>query len=274
MRESIRIQLEGGASQREVARTLGLSESTVSREARRLNFGGRRSRTRLDWEAIRAFYNDGHTLAECRTHFGFSNGAWDAAVTRGDIVPRRESSSQPSGTRVQVQALLADGKSGASIARELGLSAATISHHSRALGVAPREACARRYDWAAIQTYYDEGHSQRECQERFGFASKTWHDAVGRGAIVSRPAAAPIETYLTSGRRVSRTHLKSRLFAARLKRAVCERCGISRWRQAPLSLCLHHVNGDRDDNRLENLEVLCPNCHSQTPNFAGRNGRS
>jgi 5-methylcytosine-specific restriction endonuclease McrA len=38
-------------------------------------------------------------------------------------------------------------------------------------------------------------------------------------------------------------------------------------------MALHHINGDRLDNRLENLELLCPNCHSQTETFAGRNGR-
>ena len=42
---------------------------------------------------------------------------------------------------------------------------------------------------------------------------------------------------------------------------------------AQLSLCLHHINGDRHDNRLENLELLCPNCHSQTPNFGSKNKR-
>ncbi|HMI69625.1 MAG TPA: hypothetical protein VK510_06480 [Solirubrobacteraceae bacterium] len=41
-----------------------------------------------------------------------------------------------------------------------------------------------------------------------------------------------------------------------------------------LPLALHHVNGDRDDNRLEDLEILCPNCHALTANFAGRNRRA
>jgi predicted HNH restriction endonuclease len=37
-------------------------------------------------------------------------------------------------------------------------------------------------------------------------------------------------------------------------------------------MALHHVNGQGNDNRLVNLRFLCPNCHSQTPNYGGRNG--
>ena len=51
---------------------------------------------------------------------------------------------------------------------------------------------------------------------------------------------------------------------------LCSRCGLDAWLGGPLSLCLHHINGNGRDNRLENLTLLCPNCHSQTENFAGR----
>jgi 5-methylcytosine-specific restriction endonuclease McrA len=81
----------------------------------------------------------------------------------------------------------------------------------------------------------------------------------------------PIDTLLVEGRRTQRGHLKGRLLKAGLKRAVCERCGISDWREQPIELHLHHINGRRLDNRLENLQLLCPNCHSQTPNYSGRN---
>jgi hypothetical protein len=161
----------------------------------------------------------------------------------------------------------------ATIASRLGVSAPTVCYHARLLGVPARNKFTRRYDWAEVQRFYDEGNSITACQMRFGFARKTFVDAVRRGAVVSRPHAAPLEIYLVAGRRVSRHHLKGRLVAAGLKANRCESCGIEEWRGEPLSLALHHVNGDGLDNRLENLMLLCPNCHSQTENFSGRNRR-
>ena len=44
-----------------------------------------------------------------------------------------------------------------------------------------------------------------------------------------------------------------------------------RWNGNPLKLQLHHINGNHNDNRIENLQILCPNCHTQTDNFCGKN---
>lgn len=72
----------------------------------------------------------------------------------------------------------------------------------------------------------------------------------------------------------SRFHLKNRIIKDRLLDYVCVSCGnTGEWNGRPLVLTLDHINGINDDNRLENLRFLCPNCHSQTDTFAGRNVR-
>jgi hypothetical protein len=66
--------------------------------------------------------------------------------------------------------------------------------------------------------------------------------------------------------------LKKRLFAENIKPQHCEFCGWNkRSADGRLPLELDHINGDSRDNRLENLRVLCPNCHSLQPTHRGRN---
>jgi 5-methylcytosine-specific restriction endonuclease McrA len=139
------------------------------------------------------------------------------------------------------------------------------------LGVPASTEFAKRYDWDAIRAYYEEGNSMTRCMNVFGFSRNAWWDAIRRGVITPRPRLEPIENVLSRGRRRSRHHVKLRLLTATLKEQRCEQCGLSDWRGRPLALELHHVNGDGHDNRLENLVLLCPNCHSQTDTWGGRN---
>lgn len=53
----------------------------------------------------------------------------------------------------------------------------------------------------------------------------------------------------------------------------CHKCGLSEWMGEPIVFELDHINGKSDDNRRENVRALCPNCHSQTPTWRGRNIR-
>lgn len=70
---------------------------------------------------------------------------------------------------------------------------------------------------------------------------------------------------------VSTFNLKHRLIRANLLSYECSVCHISSWQGKELALQLDHINGVNNDHRLENLRLLCPNCHSQTDTFAGKN---
>lgn len=67
------------------------------------------------------------------------------------------------------------------------------------------------------------------------------------------------------------SRLKQRLVNEGKMEYKCQKCGISEWLGNPLTLQLDHINGVNNDHRLTNLRFLCPNCHSQTDTYAGKN---
>lgn len=81
-----------------------------------------------------------------------------------------------------------------------------------------------------------------------------------------------IEELLVEYGFVSTGYIKKRLFKENIKQKICEECGIlEEYNGKPIVHQLHHINGKSKDHRLSNLQILCPNCHSQTHNWAGKN---
>jgi 5-methylcytosine-specific restriction endonuclease McrA len=127
-----------------------------------------------------------------------------------------------------------------------------------------------RYDWNAVQKFHDGGYSREQCMLRFGFSAAAWSNAKKRGTLhQKRRAYKPVEIAAFH----DRARVKRLLFIQKLLRDSCYECGITHWLGQPLSLHLDHINGVANDHRIENLRILCPNCHSQTETFAGRNVR-
>lgn len=77
------------------------------------------------------------------------------------------------------------------------------------------------------------------------------------------------EEYI-QGERVQSSRLRVKLLRDGIKTACCEKCGLSEWLGQPIPLELHHKDGNHFNNALENLVMLCPNCHSLEPNDSGR----
>ncbi len=102
------------------------------------------------------------------------------------------------------------------------------------------------------------------------FVGQAWH----KGISIPREPIYTLDELLVAGRPTARRNLKRRLFAAGIKKAACEECGWAKQSDdGRIPIELDHINGDNTDNRLENLRILCPNCHSLKPTHRGSNMR-
>jgi len=86
--------------------------------------------------------------------------------------------------------------------------------------------------------------------------------------------ARPLTEVLVRNSTYSRGHVKHRLFKEGLKKRICELCGQGEeWRNRRMALILDHINGVPDDHRIENLQVVCPNCAATLDTHCGRKNR-
>ena len=90
--------------------------------------------------------------------------------------------------------------------------------------------------------------------------------------VFSNPSKIPTNEILEGKHPYYQTlKLKKRLIKDGIKENKCEICGINEWNGKSLSIQLDHIDGDSHNHKLENLKMICPNCHSQTETYCGRN---
>lgn len=94
-----------------------------------------------------------------------------------------------------------------------------------------------------------------------------------KGMSNSRKIKIPLEELLREGTEVHTHRLKKRLIKAGLLEEKCYGCGVLYWQEKKLSLHLDHIDGNRKNNKLKNLRLLCPNCHSLTETYCGNKNK-
>lgn len=139
--------------------------------------------------------------------------------------------------------------------REAVAGASCFSDALRTLGLRAAGGNHKTIKRACLQLGIDTSHFDRD---------------IGRKrAAVTR--LLPLDELLVERSRGARQNLKRRLFAEGLKERKCELCGQGEeWRGRSMSLILDHINGIHDDNRLENLQIVCPNCAATLETHCGR----
>lgn len=161
-----------------------------------------------------------------------------------DHLPNGRSGLRHRYTRREAEVAVATSRSWAETLRKLGYC------HT---GANPKTLKKRGAEWRISTAHFDPYAASNEALRR---------------------QAKPLDEILVEGSTYSRSALKRRLYEAGLKQRRCELCGQGEsWRGKRMGLILDHVNGIRDNNRLENLRIVCPNCAATLDTHCGKRGR-
>lgn len=93
----------------------------------------------------------------------------------------------------------------------------------------------------------------------------------GKGLKKAKPKIPLVEIFEGKHPTYKTCHLHKRMVQEGFKEEKCEVCGLTEWLGKSLSFDLHHIDGNNKNHSLENLQMICPNCHSQTSTYRARN---
>lgn len=142
--------------------------------------------------------------------------------------------------------------------KEIAKESFSIAEMCRRLGIKPKGGNYQTVKSKIRQYNIDISH----------FSGQAWNK--GKKYKLTN-SSRKLEDILTINSTYQSHKLKQRLFESGLKEIKCEKCGLTEWMGEPIKLELHHINGDKTDNRLSNLMVLCPNCHAYTDTYRAKN---
>ena len=95
----------------------------------------------------------------------------------------------------------------------------------------------------------------------------------GKGIAKPSNKNMPLLQYLAESKDIQTNKIRRKLLEEGYKQHKCECCRNTEWLGQPIPLEVHHIDGNRNNNTIENFQLLCPNCHAFTDSYRGKNSR-